>query len=135
MRVFLSLALGLLALAAATIPIGCNTSDCKAGTIAMKVYLNPPIDQDADRVIITSIDPVGLDITANVSRTAGVTDGVFVDLAFPHGYRANAVVTIVAQAFAGPVLIGQGQVTIHTVDKCSDGIIYIGPLMDVDAGS
>jgi hypothetical protein len=113
----------------------CNSRDCKPGTVAMKIYFFAPIYEDADRVIVTAPDPPGLDIRVNATRTAGVTDGVFLDVAFPHGYLTNTVITFVAQAFAGPVLIGQGDLTIHTTAQCSDGTIFIGPMNALpDAG-
>jgi hypothetical protein len=136
MRVVLSLVVFGLALVA-VVPVACDTTNCKTGTIAAEVFLRPPINDDADRVTVTSIDPPGLDVAASVSRTPGTTGSIFVDLSFPHGYPANTIVTIYAQAFAGPVRLGEGQAVVHTASRCSELQLPIGPLaplVDPDAG-
>ena len=107
---------------------GCNSANCKTGTLTERVYLTPPINLDADRLVLASLSPAGLDLSATVTAGLGSSDGVSVELAFPHGYNAGTVVTLSAQAFAGPVLLGEGQDTIHTSDKCSAAVLYLLPL-------
>jgi hypothetical protein len=129
MRVLWPAILGAVSVVVAAAPLACSSSDCKPGTLAMHVILTAPINNDADRVSFTTTDPPGLDVNASVGRMAGPTTDVFADVSFPHGYPPNTLVTIKAQAFAGPVLIGEGEVTVHTGVTCGDGTIYVGPLI------
>ena len=107
---------------------GCSSSSCKTGTLAAKVFLTPPINLDGDKLVVTSVDPLGLDLGATVSGALSSGDGLSVELAFPHGYRPDVAVTIEGQAFAGPVLLGQGTATIHTSARCSEVTLYVLPL-------
>src|SRR5262245_53513115 len=105
MRGYASVAIVGLALATVVIlPLGCSSSDCKSGTIAAKVYLMAPINLDADRMVVMSIDPPGLDLQAMVTGSLSGGDGVPVELSFPHGYSPNTLLTLRGQAFAGSVL-------------------------------
>jgi hypothetical protein len=91
--------------------------------------LTAPINTDADRVTFTTTDPPGLDVNTSVSRMTNTIEGVSAAVTFPHGYPPNTLVMIKAQAFAGPVLIGEGEVTVHTGDTCGTGFLYVGPLV------
>lgn len=143
MRLVAAVALCALVLgASAIVPFACNRSHCKPGTIYAQVYLTPPINLDADRLVVRSVSPAGLDITATVSGPLSAQDGVPVELSFPHGYVINTVITLEGEAFSGPVQLGLGDATVHTGDSCSDTTLYVLPLSkfpppagDPDAGS
>ena len=143
MRGLAALAILALALGAiVVVPLACDSSHCKKDTIAAQVYLTAPINLDADRLIVTSIDPPGLDLQATVTGGLSGDNGVTVELSFPHGYVINTVITIEARAFVGPVQLGLGTSTVHTGGTCADTTLYVLPLSkfpppstDPDAGS
>jgi hypothetical protein len=130
MRTLLPRAIAIVIAALAAVAAGmgaCSngSQSCTSGKLTVSTQLWYGTQQ-ADRVTFTSLSPSGLDISQSVPYAQGSTLAFNTDLTFPHGYPgADAVVTILVQAYLGASVVGQDTVTVHLGDKCSFAVAEV----------
>ena len=120
-RTFVAAAMLVAAAVLSTVIVACSNPppDCKAGTLRLLVQLNFTASL-ADTITVEANDPV---VMQTFSR---VPDGVYgeiasVDVAFPSGYPANKLITLLLRASAKGQTIGEDLLQIHLLPGCTVG--------------